>query len=76
MMAKKRFQIQGMHCVGCAMTIDGALEDLSGVKSASTSYARGYVEVNYEKNQLSEDQIIAVIKAAGYKAKAMTSGGD
>ena len=76
MMTKKRFQIQGMHCVGCAMTIDGALEDLLGVKAASTSYARGYVEVTYEESQLSEGQIIAIIKAVGYQATAMALSGE
>lgn len=74
-MTKKRFQIQGMHCVGCAMTIDGALEDLLGVKSASTRYSRRYVEVTYEESHLAEAQIIAAIRAAGYVATEVPSGG-
>lgn len=68
MMTKKRFQVQGMHCVGCAMTIDGALEDLPGVKSASASYARQIVDVEYDETRLTEAQIIAAVEQAGYKA--------
>lgn len=68
MMTKKRFQIQGMHCVGCAMTIDGALEDLPGVKSASANYARQIVDVEYDETRLTEAQIIAAVEQAGYKA--------
>ncbi|NWG16936.1 MAG: heavy-metal-associated domain-containing protein [Chloroflexi bacterium] len=68
MMTKKRFQVQGMHCVGCAMTIDGALEDLPGVKSASANYARQIVDVEYDETRLTEAQIIAAVEQAGYKA--------
>ncbi|MHB8626429.1 MAG: heavy-metal-associated domain-containing protein [Aggregatilineales bacterium] len=67
-MIKKRFQIQGMHCVGCAMTIDGAVEDLPGVKSATTNYARQVAEVEYDEQKVTEAQIVAAIQAAGYKA--------
>lgn len=67
-MMKKRFQIQGMHCVGCAMTVDGAIEDLPGVKSTSTNYARQTVDVEYDEKKVTEAQIITAVKQAGYKA--------
>ena len=72
-MMKKKFQIKGMHCVSCAMTVDGAVEDLAGVKSASTNYARQFSEVEYDEKKVTDVQIIAVIEAAGYKA-AVTDG--
>lgn len=67
-MTKKQFQIQGMHCVGCAMTVDGAIEDLPGVKSASTNYARQTADVEYDEKKLTEAQIITAVEQAGYKA--------
>lgn len=67
-MVQKRFQVKGMHCVGCAMSIDGALEDLPGVKSAATNYARQLVEVSYDESQVTEEQIITVLQAEGYTA--------
>lgn len=67
-MVKKRFQIQGMHCVGCAMTVDGVVEDLPGVKSATTNYARQVADVEYDENKVTDAQIIAAIQDAGYKA--------
>lgn len=69
-MTKKRFQIQGMHCVGCAMTIDGVVEDLPGVKSASTNYARQVADIEYDEKKVSEGQIIEAITSAGYQAQA------
>jgi Cu+-exporting ATPase len=67
-MAQIRLHIEGMHCVGCAMTIDGALEDLPGVRSASTNYARQMVDVDYDERIVSEAQLIAAVAAAGYTA--------
>ncbi len=69
-MTKKRFQIQGMHCVGCAMTVDGAVEDLPGVKSATTNYARQVADVEYDEKKVTDAQIITAIQGAGYKAIA------
>lgn len=69
-MTKQHFQIQGMHCASCAMTIDGAVEDLPGVKSASAHYARQIVEVEYDENKVTEAHILAAIQEAGYTAFA------
>ena len=66
-MMKKQFQIKGMHCVGCAMTIDGALEDLPGVQSASTSYAKQVVDVSYDDKKVTEQQMIEAVRKAGYQ---------
>ena len=67
-MFKTKFQIQGMHCVSCAMSVDNAIEDLPGVKSATMQYARQVSEVEYDEQQVTEAQIIEAIRAAGYQA--------
>ncbi len=69
-MTKKRFNIKGMHCVGCAMTIDGALEDMQGVKEARTNYARQSVEVEYDERTLTDADLIEAIRVAGYQAES------
>lgn len=67
-MVKKRFQIQGMHCIGCAMTVDGAIEDLPGVKTASTNYTRQIVDVEFDEKKTDAAQIVNAVQQAGYKA--------
>jgi copper chaperone CopZ len=71
-MLKKRFRIQDMHCVGCAMTIDGVVEDLPGVKSATTSYARQNLDVEFDEKRLTDQQIVDAIQAAGYRVVPIT----
>jgi P-type Cu+ transporter len=67
-MTKQKFQIQGMSCVGCAMTVDEAVENLPGVRSASTNYARQVAEVEYDEHKVNTQQIVKAIEEAGYKA--------
>lgn len=69
-MIKKKFKISGMHCTSCAISIDGDLEDnVKGVKSAKTNYARQECEVEFEDN-ITVEQIISQIKETGYSAQA------
>jgi len=70
-MIKKKFKIDGMHCTSCAINIDGELEDTEGVKSASTNFAKGMVEVEYDSSKLNEKEIIKAIKTAGYSASPL-----
>jgi len=69
-MQKKKFKIEGMHCTSCAMSIDGELEDMDGVKCASTSYAKQETEVEYDEKKLSEKKIVEIIEKAGYSASS------
>jgi len=63
-----KLKILGMHCSSCAMSIDFDLEDLKGVKSAKTSYAREICEVEFDEKKLSLDKIIEVVKKTGYES--------
>ncbi len=62
-----------MHCVGCAMTIDGALEDLPGVKWAKTNYARQIAEVEYDERKVTDARLVEAIQLAGYQAEVVQS---
>lgn len=66
---KKKFQILNMHCSSCAMSIDIDLEDLDGVNSSKTSYAKQTCEVEYEEGKVNEKIIIEQIKKTGYSVK-------
>lgn len=69
---KKKLKIDGMHCNSCAMNIDFDLEDLEGMKSAKTSYARQECEVEFEKEKIDTEKIILTIKSIGYQAQLKT----
>ncbi len=66
-MTKLVFKISGMHCTSCALNIDLDLEDLPGIKSAKTSYARQETEIEFDPLKLSPQNIITAINKTGYK---------
>jgi copper chaperone CopZ len=65
-----KLKIIGMHCVSCAMNIDGDLEDyVKGVKNAKTNYAKEECEIEFDEEQAKVGQIIRQIRKTGYKAE-------
>lgn len=66
---KVKLKINGMHCTSCAMLIDGDLEDLEGVKSASTNYYKQECEVEIIAEKLEISKIIETVKKTGYQAE-------
>lgn len=57
-----------MHCTSCSVLIDTVLEELTGVKSAKTSYADSKVEVEFDPTQVQLERMIAAIRSEGYEA--------
>lgn len=67
-MKKVKLRIKGMHCTSCAMNIDFDLEDLTGVESARTDYAREFTEVEFDESRVKVQDLISTIKKTGYEA--------
>ncbi len=65
-MIKKTYIVSDMHCVNCAMRIEGIEDDLPGIKSVSASYKKGQVVVEFDETRLSDAQIIAAVQEMGY----------
>jgi P-type Cu+ transporter len=70
---KKKFKITDMDCAPCAISIDFDLEDLEGVKSAKTSYAKGLTEIEFDPTRVKDSIILETIKKSGYTAVAIDS---
>lgn len=64
---KLSLKIDGMHCTSCSLNINGELEDLDGVISADTSYAKSRVDVEYDSAKVDKDKIIKTIEKLGYQ---------
>lgn len=69
---KKKLKIDGMHCTSCAMNIDMDLEDIEGIKTVRTSYARQECEVEFEEDKASIEIVIQTIQKTGYQAHVIT----
>ncbi|MGH8675504.1 MAG: MerR family DNA-binding protein [Burkholderiales bacterium] len=59
--------IQGMHCDGCAKTIEALLAAEPGVKAATASYASGSARVLYDPAAADLARLVHAVERAGYR---------
>jgi P-type Cu+ transporter len=76
-MKKTNLEVSGMHCASCATIINKALAKKDGIQEANVNFATSNARVVFDNKQLSEEEIIKLIKKKGYGAKVLTgSSGD
>ena len=61
-------KIEGMHCNGCASTLQALLSHEPGIKSAAVSFANSKATVLYDPNETDPAKVKAAIEKAGYRA--------
>ena len=64
-----KFNITGMHCVNCAVTIERRLKDLKGINSVRINFSNATGIVTYDADITSKTRITKYIKDIGYIAK-------
>jgi len=67
------FKIDGMHCDGCARTIESLVAAEPGVRKATVSYKSREARVLFEPDITSEDRLVDVIRRAGYSVAGRAS---
>ena len=61
--------ITGMHCAGCASTIQRTLQErVPGVVEASVNFATETATVEYSPSEVTRQDLVAAIESAGYGA--------
>ncbi|PIS04676.1 MAG: copper-translocating P-type ATPase [Candidatus Buchananbacteria bacterium CG10_big_fil_rev_8_21_14_0_10_42_9] len=62
---KKQYDISGMHCASCSITIENNLKKLPGVKNAAVNFATQKASV---EGDVGDQEIIEAVKQSGYRA--------
>ena len=55
-----------MSCQGCVKSIEKALKQRDGVKNVGIDLSTGTVELDFDENRVSLEELKARIKEAGY----------
>jgi len=78
MRATIELEVHGMHCGGCATTVEAALKKASGVVAADVNYAteRASVELRNHDADVDMDALIRAVRAAGYDAAPLGDASD
>lgn len=61
--------IEGMHCKGCARTVEALLRQAPGVQKAEASYEEKRARVLHDAGLASAAVLAAIVAQGGYKAK-------
>jgi copper chaperone len=59
--------IQGMHCEGCAKTIEALLTTAPGVKAVTASYGSGSARVLFDPATIDLPHLVEAVERAGYR---------
>lgn len=60
------FKIDGMHCDGCARTVQALVSAEPGVQKATVSFKTREARVLFDPQAVNEDHLTATIRQAGY----------
>lgn len=66
-MSSVTLSIEGMHCTGCAGTIELLLTSEPGVRDSVVSFESKTAQIVYDNALTSEERLAAVIEKAGFR---------
>lgn len=59
--------LEGMHCDGCAKTVESLLAAEPGIKAAQASYANKIARVLFDPSLIEDTQVVQAVERAGYR---------
>lgn len=68
-MKKVKFDIQGMTCSSCSSHVEKAVRKLEGIKNVNVNLLSNSLLVEYDENNLNDEEIIKAVINAGYGAR-------
>ncbi len=70
---KKSYDIDGMTCASCQTTIEKTLKKQPGIRSVNVSLINHSMEVEYDDETTSNDDITSAVRKSGYQAHAKSN---
>lgn len=67
-MRTKKFSVPDMDCTACVMHLEGIEDKLDGIEMIDANYRKQHMIVEYDENEVNEQDIIAAVKKEGYTA--------
>jgi len=64
---KETYQVEEMSCAVCAQSVESILSSLKGVRTANVNFASASVLIEFDEEQVSEQDFEKSVKGIGYK---------
>ncbi|MGY4688328.1 copper chaperone CopZ [Salibacterium sp. K-3] len=69
-MTTETLNVKGMSCAHCVQAVEGSVGELEGVSRVQVNLDQGNVDVEYDKNVTSHEDIVEAIDDQGYDVEA------
>jgi copper chaperone len=69
-MTNATFKVPEMSCGHCKAAVEGELNKLSGVGFSNADFEKGTVEVRYDEDRVTTEELEGAIEEAGYSVTA------
>ena len=69
-MTDRTLRVEGMSCGHCKAAVEEELGKLSGVESSNADFGKGTVEVRYDEDRVTTEDLEGAIEEAGYSVEA------
>jgi copper chaperone len=69
-MTNSTLNVPDMSCGHCKAAVEGELNKLSGVERSNANFEKGIVEVRYDEDRVTTDELKCAIEEAGYSVTA------
>ena len=69
-MTNATFNVPEMSCGHCKAAVEGELNKLSGVERSNADFEKGTVEVRYDEDWVTTEELEGAIEEAGYSVTA------
>lgn len=66
-MKKESFEVKGMHCASCVLTIERAIKGVKGVSTVSVNLATERAQVDYDPQVAKPEDFSKAVKDVGYE---------
>ncbi|SHM39522.1 copper chaperone CopZ [Gracilibacillus kekensis] len=66
-MQQKTLEVQGMTCGHCKASVEGALNDLSGVSQVEVNLDNGKVDITYDDTKVTIKEMQEAVEEQGYE---------
>ncbi|UFX83221.1 cation transporter [Candidatus Absconditicoccus praedator] len=66
---KAEYKIKGMSCAGCATALQNRLSKKDGINKVFVSYANESMQIEYDENRISAEEIQNLVEDMGYNMK-------
>ena len=68
-MTDTTLKVEGMSCGHCKAAVEKELGKLSGVENSNADFEKGIVEVRYDEDRVTTEDLEGAIEEAGYSVK-------